>query len=82
MLCVILVCVYPCVLFLYIHVCFHDNMLYLYVCICVILVGVYNEVQQMKQACGSVHMKTILATGELGTLTNVYKASMVCMMAG
>jgi len=27
-------------------------------------------------------MKTILATGELGTLRNVAKASMVCMMAG
>src|SRR6202022_2368517 len=28
------------------------------------------------------HMKTILATGELGTLSNVAKASLVCMMAG
>jgi len=36
----------------------------------------------MKEACGSAHLKTILATGELGSLTNVYKASMVCMMAG
>ncbi len=27
-------------------------------------------------------MKTILATGELGTLTNVARASLVCMMAG
>ncbi|XP_005103099.1 deoxyribose-phosphate aldolase [Aplysia californica] len=44
--------------------------------------GVYDEVRQMKQACGSAHMKTILATGELGSLNNVYKASMVCMMAG
>lgn len=37
----------------------------------------------MKEACGEgVHMKTILGTGELGTLTNVYKASLVSMMAG
>ncbi|KAK2175567.1 hypothetical protein NP493_725g00027 [Ridgeia piscesae] len=44
--------------------------------------GVYQEVRRMKEACGSAHLKTILATGELGSLTNVYKASMVCMMAG
>ena len=37
----------------------------------------------MKEACGeSAHMKVILATGELGSLVNVYKASMVSMMAG
>jgi deoxyribose-phosphate aldolase len=44
--------------------------------------GLYDEVVAMKEACGSAHLKTILATGELGSLTNVYKASMVCMMAG
>ncbi|XP_025098711.1 deoxyribose-phosphate aldolase-like isoform X2 [Pomacea canaliculata] len=44
--------------------------------------GVYDEVQHMRKACGEAHMKTILATGELGSLVNVYKASMVCMMAG
>src|SRR5690606_24269778 len=42
----------------------------------------YDEVRQFREACGEAHMKTILATGELGTLTNVAKASMVCMMAG
>ncbi|KAJ9598291.1 hypothetical protein L9F63_011031 [Diploptera punctata] len=43
----------------------------------------YQEIQQMKEACGpNVHMKTILAVGELGSLTNVYKASLVAMMAG
>jgi len=47
-----------------------------------LLEGVYKEVRRMKEACGSAHLKTILATGELGSLTNVYKASMVCMMAG
>lgn len=42
----------------------------------------YREIQQMKEACGSAHMKSILATGELGTLNNVYKAALVVMMAG
>merc|ERR1712002_16530 len=38
----------------------------------------------MKEACGGpqVHMKSILAVGELGSFSNVYKASLVCMMAG
>lgn len=31
----------------------------------------YREIQQMKEACGGAHMKTILATGELGTMNNV-----------
>ncbi|GAB1599715.1 deoxyribose-phosphate aldolase-like [Argonauta hians] len=44
--------------------------------------GVYSEVKQMKEACGEAHMKAILAVGELGSMTNVYKASIVCMMAG
>jgi deoxyribose-phosphate aldolase len=42
----------------------------------------YDEVKAMREACGDAHLKTILATGELGTLTNVYRASLVCMMAG
>lgn len=42
----------------------------------------YEEVAAYRKACGESHMKTILATGELGTLTNVAKASHVCMMAG
>ena len=42
----------------------------------------YEEVKQMREACGESHLKTILATGELGSLKNVYKASLVCMMAG
>ncbi|MCP4880374.1 MAG: deoxyribose-phosphate aldolase [Gammaproteobacteria bacterium] len=44
--------------------------------------GLYDEVKAMREACGDAHIKTILATGELGNLTNVAKASMVCMMAG
>ncbi|KAL3319775.1 hypothetical protein Ciccas_001546 [Cichlidogyrus casuarinus] len=42
----------------------------------------YNEVCQMREACGSAHLKTILAVGELETYKNIYIASMVCMMAG
>ena len=44
--------------------------------------GLYDEVCAFRQACGDAHMKTILATGELGTLRNVARASHVCMMAG
>jgi deoxyribose-phosphate aldolase len=44
--------------------------------------ALYDEVRAFRDACGEAHMKTILATGELGTLRNVYKASMVAMMAG
>ena len=37
----------------------------------------------MKAACGpNVHMKSILAIGDLASMNNVYKASLVCMMAG
>jgi deoxyribose-phosphate aldolase len=42
----------------------------------------YDEVRSFRKACGSAHIKTILATGELGTLRNVARASAVCMMAG
>ena len=44
--------------------------------------ALYDEVCEMRQACGDAHMKTILATGELGPLWNVAKASKVCMLAG
>jgi deoxyribose-phosphate aldolase len=44
--------------------------------------GLYQEVRAMREACGDAHIKTILATGELGTLRNVARASLVCMMAG
>ncbi len=42
----------------------------------------YDEVKEFRRACGNAHLKTILATGDLGTFTQVQKASMVCMMAG
>ena len=44
--------------------------------------ALYDEVAAMREACGPAHMKAILATGELRTLRNVYKASMVAMQAG
>ena len=44
--------------------------------------ALYDEVARMREACGAAHLKAILATGELKTLTNVYKASMVAMQAG
>jgi deoxyribose-phosphate aldolase len=42
----------------------------------------YDEVKAFRAACGPAHMKAILETGELATYTQVYQASIVCMMAG
>jgi len=42
----------------------------------------YDEMRDFRLAAGDAHVKAILATGELKTLRNVAKASMVCMMAG
>ena len=44
--------------------------------------ALYDEVSAYREACGKAHLKTILATGELGTLRNVFRASLACMMAG
>ncbi|MDO7607557.1 MAG: deoxyribose-phosphate aldolase [Loktanella sp.] len=44
--------------------------------------ALYDEMCEMREACGDAHVKAILATGELGTLRNVARASLVCMMAG
>ena len=44
--------------------------------------ALYDEVRQMREACGEAHLKAILATGDLKTLRNVYRASVVSMMAG
>jgi deoxyribose-phosphate aldolase len=44
--------------------------------------ALYDEVRAFRETCGDAHMKTIIATGELGTLRNVRAASLVCMMAG
>jgi deoxyribose-phosphate aldolase len=44
--------------------------------------ALYDEVAAFREACGDAHLKAILATGELATLTNVARASEVAMMAG
>ena len=45
--------------------------------------SLYAELKQFRAACGdAAHMKTILATGDLGSLKQVYQASLVAMMAG
>ncbi|KAA2313340.1 deoxyribose-phosphate aldolase [Pseudooceanicola sediminis] len=44
--------------------------------------ALYDEMKAFRAACGEAHVKAILATGELGSLRNVARASLVCMMAG
>jgi deoxyribose-phosphate aldolase len=44
--------------------------------------ALYDEVKAFREACGDAHLKAILATGELATLTNVARASWVAMQAG
>jgi len=44
--------------------------------------ALYEEVRAFRAACGRAHMKVILATGELATLTNVARASLTAMMGG
>jgi deoxyribose-phosphate aldolase len=44
--------------------------------------ALYDEVRAYREACGAAHLKTIIATGDLATLRNTAKASLVCMMAG
>ena len=44
--------------------------------------ALYDEVKAFRQACGPAHLKVIIATGELGSIGKVAKASMVSMMAG
>jgi len=44
--------------------------------------ALYDEIRAFREACGAAHLKTILATGELGTLRNVARASRVALMAG
>ncbi len=44
--------------------------------------GLYDEVKAFRAACGPAHLKVILGTGDLGTLREVARASMVAMMAG
>jgi len=42
----------------------------------------YEEIAGFRRACGNAHMKAILGTGDLLTLRNVARASLVAMMAG
>jgi len=44
--------------------------------------GVYDQVRAFRAACGPAHLKAILGTGDLMTLRNVARASLVAMMAG
>jgi deoxyribose-phosphate aldolase len=44
--------------------------------------ALYEEMRDFRAACGTAHVKAILATGDLKTLRNVARASLVCMMAG
>jgi len=44
--------------------------------------ALYDEVAAFKDACGPLHMKAILGTGDLLTLRNVARASVVAMQAG
>jgi deoxyribose-phosphate aldolase len=44
--------------------------------------ALYHEVRAFREACGDAHIKVILGTGDLSTLRNVARASLVAMMAG
>ena len=44
--------------------------------------ALYDETKLMREACGDARMKAILGTGDIKTMTGVYRASMVAMMAG
>jgi len=43
---------------------------------------VFDEIVQVKEACGGAHLKVILETGELGTYDNVRRASLLAIAAG
>ena len=43
---------------------------------------VFNEIAQVKEACGSARLKVIMETGELVTYDNVRRASWLSMLAG
>ncbi|MEM6640819.1 MAG: deoxyribose-phosphate aldolase [Pseudomonadota bacterium] len=43
---------------------------------------VHDEIVAVKDACGDAHLKVILETGELGSLDQVRRASMLAMHAG
>ncbi|HIA35726.1 MAG TPA: deoxyribose-phosphate aldolase [Flavobacteriales bacterium] len=43
---------------------------------------VFDEIAAVKEACGDVHLKVILETGELSTLDNIRRASDIAICAG
>ena len=43
---------------------------------------VFDEIVEVKDACGEAHLKVILETGELETYDNVRRASILAMAAG
>ncbi|WP_207555835.1 deoxyribose-phosphate aldolase [Intrasporangium flavum] len=43
---------------------------------------VFNQIAEVKQACGAAHLKVIMETGELVTYDNVRRASYLSMLAG
>jgi len=43
---------------------------------------VYDEIAQVKDACGEMRLKVILETGELGTYDNVRRATLLAVAAG
>ncbi|MFZ0170887.1 MAG: deoxyribose-phosphate aldolase [Acidimicrobiales bacterium] len=43
---------------------------------------VFDEIRQVREACGRAHLKVILETGELVTLDNVARASWLAMTGG
>src|SRR5438105_2356775 len=43
---------------------------------------VYDEIVQVREACGDAHLKVILETGELGTYDNVRRAALLAIAAG
>lgn len=44
--------------------------------------ALYGEVKAFRAACGDTLMKTIVGSGDLATLNNIARASLVCMEAG
>jgi deoxyribose-phosphate aldolase len=44
--------------------------------------AVYDEMKLFRAACGPARVKAIVGAGDLGTLVNVGRASLACMMAG
>jgi deoxyribose-phosphate aldolase len=43
---------------------------------------VFDEIAQVKEACGPAHLKTILETGELGSFDHIAKACRIALLAG